>query len=325
MKRREFLGLVGSFASVAWPIAAHTQEAGRIYRLGFLTGRPRAIPEYDAFFDELRRNGFIEGQNLIVDARGFGVRFQQFAEIAAALVRSNPDVIFGGGGDSAMHALKAATQTVPIVGGAEDMVTSGLVTSLSRPGGNITGFSMLSPELDGKRLDILVEAVPSARRMAALADLTHTPQLHINALQEAARTRRVELSVFGVARSEDIASATDAAKTSGAQAVNVLASSLLSANRRLVIERMTALRLPAIYQWPEIADEGGFAAYGPRQTLLFRQRAQMVVKILRGAKPADIPVEQPTQFELVINLQAAKAIGHEVPTGLTLRADKLIE
>jgi putative ABC transport system substrate-binding protein len=117
MRRREFLGLVGSFAGVTWPIAAHTQEAGRIYRLGFLTARPRAIPEYDAFFDELRRNGFIEGQNLIVDARGFGLRYEQFAEIAAALVRSSPDVIFSGGGDSAMHALKAATQTVPIVGG----------------------------------------------------------------------------------------------------------------------------------------------------------------------------------------------------------------
>jgi DNA-binding LacI/PurR family transcriptional regulator len=115
MKRREFITLLGS-AAVAWPIAAHTQEAGRIYRLGFLTARPRAIPEYDAFFDGLRRNGFIEGQNLIVDARGFGPRHEQFAEIAAALVRSNPDVIFSAGGDSAMHALKAATQTVPIVG-----------------------------------------------------------------------------------------------------------------------------------------------------------------------------------------------------------------
>jgi putative ABC transport system substrate-binding protein len=224
-----------------------------------------------------------------------------------------------------MHALKAATQTVPIVGGAEDMVASGLVASLSRPGGNITGFSMLSPELDGKRLDVLIEAVPSARRMGALADLTQTPQSHIKALQDAARSRGVELSVFGVARSEDIASAIDAAKTSGAQSVNVLAASLLSANRRLIIERMAALRLPAMYQWPEIAEEGGFAAYGPRQTLLFRQRAQMVVKILGGAKPADIPVEQPTQFELVINLQTAKAIGHEVPAALALRADNLIE
>jgi putative ABC transport system substrate-binding protein len=323
MRRRDFVTLLGG--AVAWPIAAHAQEAGRIYRLGFLAGRPRAIPEYDAFFDELRRNGFIEGQNLIVDARGFGLRHEQFAEIAAALARSNPDVIFSGGGDPAMHALKAATQIVPIVGGAEDMVASGLVASLSRPGGNITGVSMLSPELDGKRLDILIEAVPSGRRMGALADLTQTPQSHIKALQDAARSRRVELSVFGVARSEDIASATEAAKTSGAQAVNVLASSLLSENRRLIIERMAALRLPAIYQWPEIADEGGFAAYGPRQTLLYRQRAQTVVKILRGAKPADIPVEQPAQFELVINLQAAKEIGHEVPAGLALRADKLIE
>ena len=321
--RRKFLATLGGAA--AWPLAAHAQEAGRIYRLGFLTGRPRAIREYDAFFDELRRDGFIEGQNLIVDARGFGLRPEQFAEIAAALARSNPDVIFSAGGDPSMHALKAATQTVPIVGGAEDMVASGLVASLNRPGGNITGFSMLSPELDGKRLDILIEAVPSARRMGALADLTQTPQSHIKALQDAARSRGVELSVFGVARSEDIASAIDAAKTSGAQAVNVLAASLLSANRRLIIERMGALRLPAMYQWPEIAEEGGFAAYGPRQTLLFRQRAQMVVKILRGAKPADIPVEQPTQFELVINLQTAKAIGHEVPAALALRADNLIE
>jgi hypothetical protein len=154
--RRALTSLIGGAA--AWPIAPHAQEAGRIYRLGFLTARPRAIPEYDAFFDGLRHNGFIESQNLIVDARGFGLRFEQFAEIAAALVRSNPDVIFSAAGDSAMHALKAATQTVPIVGGAEDMVASGLVTSLSRPGRNITG---LSPELDGKRLDS--RSLPSCR------------------------------------------------------------------------------------------------------------------------------------------------------------------
>src|SRR5262245_13787557 len=136
MRRREFLGLVGSFASLTWPIAAHTQEAGRIYRLGFLTARPRAIPEYDAFFDELRRNGFIEGQNLIVDARGFGLRFEQFAEIAAALVRTSPDVIFSAGGDSAMHALKAGTQTLPILGGAADKVASGGLSPPRRPRGN---------------------------------------------------------------------------------------------------------------------------------------------------------------------------------------------
>jgi putative ABC transport system substrate-binding protein len=227
--------------------------------------------------------------------------------------------------ETSPRALQTATQSIPIVAGAEDMVAAGLVASLSRPGANITGVSMLSPELDGKRQDILIEAVPSARQMAALVDMTQTPQSHIKALQEAARTRRVELSVFGVARSEDIASATDAAKTSGAQAVNVLASSLLSTNRRLVIERMTALRLPAIYQWPDIADEGGFAAYGPRQILLYRQRARMVVKILRGAKPSDIPVEQPTHFELVINLKTAKALGLEVPPSLLARADEVIE
>jgi putative ABC transport system substrate-binding protein len=261
----------------------------------------------------------------MVDARGFGLRKEQFAEIAATLARSNPDAIFCSAGDPAMRALQAVTQTIPIVGGAEDLVAAGLVASLSLPGGNITGISLLSPELDGKRLEILIEAVPSAYRMAVLTDTTQTSEAHIQSLQDLARAHRVELSVFGVARFEDIAAATDGMKTSGVQAVNVLAASLLSANRRLIIERMTTLRLPAIYQWPDMAEEGGFAAYGPRRSWVRQREAQMVVKILHGAKPADIPVEQPTQFDLVINLRVAKAIGREVPPGLVLRADKIIE
>ena len=277
-----------------------------------------------AFLDELRISGFIEGRNLTVLPDGFNTSIDQLAERAAAMVKAAPDVLRGVG-ELATRALKAATQTIPIVGAAEDMVLAGLVTSLGRPGGNITGISQLSPELDGKRLDILIEAVPSARRMAALTEATQTPQSHTNALQDAARARGVELSIFGVARPEQIAPAIEAAKRSGAQAANVLASPLLSGHRRLVIERMATLRLPAIYQFAEIAEEGGFAAYGPRLISIFRQQARTVVKILRGAKPADIPVEQPTRFELVINLQAAKAIGYEVPTGLVLRADKVIE
>jgi putative ABC transport system substrate-binding protein len=206
------------------------------------------------------------------------------------------------------------------------MVAAGLVTSLARPGGNTTGISLLSPELDGKRQDILMEAVPGSRRMAALADSNVTPPRHLEALQKAARARGVELIVFGVSKPEQIAPAINDAKASGAEALNFLATPLFGgSHRRAVIERVAALRLPAIYQWPEMAEEGGLAAYGPRQTQIFRQRAQMVVKILRGAKPSDIPVEQPTHFELVINLQTAKAIGYEVPAGLVLRADKVIE
>jgi hypothetical protein len=159
-----------------WPLAAQAQEAGRSYRLGILSPWPRADPGHDAFFDELRRNGFVEGQNLMVDARGFGLRKEQFAEIAATLARSNPDAIFCSAGDPAMRALQAVTQTIPIVGGAEDLVAAGLVASLSLPGGNITGISLLSPELDGKRLEILIEAVPSAYRMAVLADTMQTSE-----------------------------------------------------------------------------------------------------------------------------------------------------
>jgi putative ABC transport system substrate-binding protein len=323
MRRRAFITLVGGAA--VWPLAAQAQEAGRSYRLGIFSSTPRADPGHDAFFDELRRNGFVEGQNLMVDARGFGLLKEQFAEIAATLARSNPDAIQCSGGDPAMRALQAVTQTIPIVGAAEDLVAAGLVTSLSLPGGNITGISLLSPELDGKRLEILVEAVPGAYRMAVLADTTQTSKAHVESLQDVARAHRVELSVFGVARFEDILAATDGMKTSGVQAVNVLAASLLSTNRRLIIERMTTLRLPAIYQWPDMAEEGGFAAYGPRRSWVRQREAQMIVKILHGGKPADIPVEQPTQFDLVINLRAARAIGHEVPPDLLLRADKIIE
>jgi putative tryptophan/tyrosine transport system substrate-binding protein len=322
MRRREVVTLLGGAA--AWPLAASAQEQGRIYRLGVLSQGGRQQPQYLAFFDELRLFDFIEGRNLTLVPGSFDAPADQLAARAAMLVKAVPDVLLGIG-DLATRALQAATQSIPIVGGAEDMVAAGLVASLSRPGANITGVSMLSPELDGKRQDILIEAVPGARRLAALVDATQTPQSHISALQDAARARGVELLAIEVHRREQIGPAIDAAKTSGAQAVNVLASAPFSGSRRIIFERMAALRLPAIYQWAEMADEGGFAAYGPRLSPAYRQRARMVAKILRGAKPADIPVEQPTHFELVINLKTAQAIGHEVPAGLVLRADKVIE
>jgi putative ABC transport system substrate-binding protein len=209
------------------------------------------------------------------------------------------------------------------------MVAEGLVASLARPGGNTTGISLLSPELDGKRQEILIEAVPGARRIAAMADSRVTPPYHLQVLQHAARSRAVELSVFGVNGPEEIAAAIDAAKASGAEALNFLATPLFSLpgtrNNQIVMERIAAARLPAIFQWPETAEAGAVLGYGPRYLEVYRQRARMVVKILRGAKPADIPVEQPARFQLVVNLKAAKAIGHEVPAGLVLRADEVIE
>jgi putative ABC transport system substrate-binding protein len=321
MRRREFITLLGGGVAV-WPLTARAQQPDRAYRLGFLSQSGRDLPWYRAFFDELRLSGFIEGHNLTVVPDGFNVPPNQLAARATAMVRLAPDALVAAG-ELATRTLQQATRTIPIVGSAEDMLAAGLVASQARPGGNLTGQSILSPQLDGKRLDILIEAVPAARRMAALADTTQTHALHTKALQDAARERGVELSVVGLARREEIASALDAVKASGAQALNVLASPMLPTDR--IIERMLELRMPAIHQWPERAEAGGFAAYGPRLFQLYRERARMVVKILRGTRPADIPIEQPTHFELVINLKTAKAIGHEVPAGLVLRADKVIE
>jgi putative ABC transport system substrate-binding protein len=323
MKRREFIALLGG-ATIAWPLSARAQETGRTYRLGFLVPTGRDSTAVVAFFDELRLSGFIEGQNLIVVPDGFDIRNDQLVERAVEVVKAAPDAIVCGS-DVHTRTLQQLTRTIPLIGMTEDMVAAGLVVSLARPGGNTTGISLLSPELDSKRQDILIEAVPSARRMAALSDSKITPPRHTQALQEAARPRGVELSIFGVTKPEEIVPAIEKAKASGAEAFNVLATPLFFVNRRLIIERLATVRLPAIYQWPDFAEEGGLLGYGPRFAQVYRQRARMVVKILRGAKPADLPVEQPTRFELAINLKVARAIGHEVPAALVQRADQVIE
>ena len=327
MRRREFITLLGG-AATSWPLAAHAQENGRTYRLGILLPSARNSTAVEAFFDELRLNGVVEGKNLVVVAGGFEATDDKLAERAAALVSAAPDAIVAGPAPP-LRALQAVTRSVPIVGMSEDMVGEGLVASLARPGGNITGISLLSPELDGKRQDILIEATPGARRIAAMADSRSTAAYHLQALQHAARSRGVELAIFGVNGPEEIASAIDVAKLRGAEALNFLASPLFSLpgtrNNAIVMERITALRIPAIFQFPETAEAGALAGYGPRFSDMYRQRARMVVKILRGANPADLPVEQPDRFQLVINLNAAKAIGHEVLAGLVLRADEVIE
>jgi ABC-type uncharacterized transport system substrate-binding protein len=206
------------------------------------------------------------------------------------------------------------------------MLASGLVRSLAEPGGNTTGLSIFATELDGKRQDILIEAVPGIHRMAAIADSNTTAPHRLQALQETARARGVELSIHKISSPDEIVRAIDAAKTSEAAALNVLASPLLYANRRVIIERAAALRLPAIYQWPETAEEGGFAAYGPRLIQLYRGvMARQLARLLQGARPADLPVEQPNKFELAINLATARALGLEVPPTVLARADKVIE
>ena len=278
-----------------------------------------------AMFDELRRLGFIEGQNLTIDWRAYALHIDLIPEFAAELVKAKVDVIYASG-DAAIRAAQQATATIPILGITQDMVGQGLVNSLARPGGNTTGVSVFATELDGKRQEILIEAVPGLRRMAILADSKATRSPELQALQDAARARGIEVSIHRVASAEEITAAIDAAKASGAAALNVLSSPLLYGNRQLIMDRVAALRLPAIYPLAEEAEEGGFVAYGPRLVQIFRElMAQQLVKLLRGVKPADIPVEQPTKFELVINLKTANAMGVTVPATLVARADKVIE
>jgi putative ABC transport system substrate-binding protein len=323
MRRREFIALMG--ASVTWPFAAMAQQAGRIYRLGAVSSAARNTPPFVAMFDELRRRGFIMGQNLAVDWRSYGPRIDLIPQFVAELVKSQVDVILVFG-DAAIRAAQQATTTIPILAGTEDMVGSGLVSSLARPGGNTTGISILATELDGKRQEILIEAVPGLRRMAVLADSNATGSRQLQALQDAARARGIELSIHQIASAEEITAAIDAAKASGAAALNVLSSPFLYGNRQIVMQRVAALRLPAIYQFSEEADEGGFVAYGPSLVQILRELvAPQLVKLLRGVKPADIPIEQPTKFELVVNLKTANAMGVTVPATLVARADKVIE
>jgi putative ABC transport system substrate-binding protein len=324
MRRRDFITLV-SGATVAWPLAARAQEARRTYHLGVLTVSPRNAPYIVAMFDELGRLGFIEGQNLTVDWREYALQIDVVSEFAAELVKGHVDLIYAVG-DVGTRAAQRATTTIPIFGIADDMVGSGLVNSLARPGGNTTGVSILAPELNGKRQEILIEAVPGLRRMAALADSNMSSSSKLQELQDAARARNIELSIHWIARPEEIPAVVDAVKTSGAEALNVLASSLLTVNRQTIAQRVAALRLPAIYQWPETVEEGGLVAYGPRLVQIYRELVvQQLVKLLRGAKPADLPVLQPTKFELVINLKTADAMGITVPPTLVARADKVIE
>jgi len=323
MNRRDLMMLLANGAAFLFWTVARAQELGRVYRLGMLSDVPREDPTMVAAFDELRRSGFVEGQNLRVEG-SFSIRDEETPKVAARLVAAGVDVIWTGGYPRTRIA-QQATRTIPILTMADDMVLSGLVSSLSHPDGNTTGISLLATELDGKRQELLTELVPSARHIGALVDPRVTMPEQLRVLEDAARKRGIELSICRASKPEEIIPAVDSAQASGALALNVLASPLFNANRQLILDRVAALKLPAIFQWPETAETGGLAGYGPRFPELNRQRARQIIKIFRGVKPADIPVEQPDRFELVINLHTAKAIGLVVPSTLLDLADKVIE
>ena len=291
--------------------------------VGALRSNPK---DTEAFAEPFRRYmkaiGWEEGRNirfLFVWAEG---RNERAPALAGELVAKNVDLIITFG-DPAIRAAQRATQTIPIVGMTDDMIGSGLVVSMARPGGNTTGVSILTLELDVKRLEILHEFLPQARRIAVLADpstISTRAQL-----TSAARDLALELVRFEAQSPDEIGNALDAVASAKVDAVNVLASPILNAAHRLIIERMHNARLPTIYQFPESAEDGGLLAYGPRVLESYRRIVYFVDRILKGAKPADLPIEQPTKFELVVNLKTASALSLTIPPALLARADEVIE
>ena len=261
----------------------------------------------------------------MADPNGYGLRVEQLADHASEIVKSGVDVIVCSG-DAAIRAAQQATKTIPILGSTDDMLGSGLVHSMARPEGNTTGNSILSTELNGKRQEILMELLPGVRHMAALADANTSTSQHLQTLQQLTRARGVDLSVYRVSKPEEVVGAIDEAKSSGAGALNVLASPFLFGLRQTIRERVATLMLPAMYLAPDVVEEGGLIAYGPNILQLWQDMmARQLAALLRRAKVADVPVEQPTKFELAINLKTAEALGLSIPESFLLRADEVIE
>jgi len=326
VKRREFTTLFGG-AAVAWPLAARAQQAGKLPTIGFLgqSTRSAASEWVAAFVQRLRELGWMEGRTITIEYRWSEGREERFAEIAAELVRLKVDVILTSGTPEVLAA-KQATSVIPIVfATAGDPVGNGLIASLARPGGNVTGMSLQSNDTAGKRVELLREVVPSLRRLAILANVGNPfSVLELGEAQAAARALGLEVDTLEIRRPEDIAPAFEALK-GRAQALYVCADGLVNANRIRINTLALSVRLPTIHGYRDYVEAGGLMSYGANLPDLFRRSADYVDKILRGAKPGDIPVEQPTKFDLVVNLTTAKALGLDVPPTLLARADEVIE
>jgi ABC-type uncharacterized transport system substrate-binding protein len=325
MRRREFITLLGGAA--AWPLAARAQQAGRRPTVGFLGATtPSADGQrFAAFVQRLRELGWIEGRNVAIEVRWAQGLSERLAEIAAELVRLKVDVILTHT-TPAVLAAKQATSLIPIVFATSgDPVGTGVVASLARPGGNVTGLSSQATDTVGKRLELLREVVPSLRRLAILANVGNPASvLQMREAQAAASTLGLIVEAAEIRRAEDIGSAFEALK-GRTDALNVVPDPLVNANRVRINTLALGARLPTMHNFREYVESAGLMSYGPNRSDAFRRAADLVDKILRGAKPGDIPVEQPTKFDLVINLTTAKALGLEVPPMLLARADEVIE
>jgi putative tryptophan/tyrosine transport system substrate-binding protein len=325
LKRRDFITLLGSAA--AWPLAARAQQSGKLPNIGYLGGATSATDgqRVAAFVQRLNELGWVESRTVAIEMRWAEGRSERFAEIAAEFVRLKVDVIVASGTPQVLAA-KQATSVIPIVfATAGEPVGTGMIESLARPGGNVTGLSIQQADSASKRLELLREIVPSFHRLAIIGNFGNPAiRLEMDEVRRAARALDLEAEALEIRRAEDIAPAFDALK-GRAEALYVAIDQLLIANRFRINTLALTMRLPTTYNSREWVEVGGLMSYGPNFPDLFRRAANYVDKILRGANPADLPVEQPTKFDLVINLTTAQALGLKVPTTLLATADEVIE
>ena len=326
MLRRDVIALIGG-AAVAWPLAAPAQQPGKIYRIGyFFLGLQPPDPWKTQPWPTLRELGYAEGGNLLVERRFAAGRRQKLAAFASELVALKPDVILAQGAQSAEAASNATHEIPVVVMGAGDPVGTGLVKSLAHPGGNVTGVAELSTELSAKRLELLNEAVPGVSQVAVLwnaADRAMT--LRYREIETAAKTMHIEIRPLAVREPEDFDDAFAAMRRDRPSAMFMITDALTGLNRKRIVEFAAENRLPAIYEVRDPVDDGGLMSYGPILRDLFARTAYFIDKILKGAKPGDLPMEQPTKFELVINLKTAKSLGLTIPPSILARADEVIE
>jgi len=326
--RKKVIYLTLGAMLLALCLPAEAQQQGKVYRIGYLVARSALEPRDEAFRQGLRDLGYVEGKDIIIEYRFGGGEREQIPKLAAELVRLKVDIIVAPGTPVA-QAAKTATRTIPIVfSGVADPVGTGLVTSLARPGGNVTGLTPISAELSAKRLELLKETVPRVSRIAVLSTPDYPLPVKTETLKEmevAARALGVQLQLLEVRGPNDFDSAFGAMRKERAGAFTVLPIPMFFTERRRIVDFATKGRLPAIFHWTEYVEAGGLMSYGADADDLWRRAATYVDKILKGTKPADLPVQQPTKFELVINLKAAKQIGLTIPPNVLARADKVIK
>lgn len=323
MRRRTFIAILG--AAAAWPASARAQKTARMPRLGVLLySTPQEDPQARALGEGLRDLGYVDGRNIAIEYRFAEGKVERLPDLAADLVRLKPDVLFPIGGDVAPFVSKA-TQTIPIVFVmSADPLQLGVVASVARPGGNATGFSFLQDELASKRLELLKEVAPRISRVAFLSNPDH-PDNELRVAQRAATALGVHLQPVEMRGPGDLDGALQAVTQASVDALYVVASRQTVASIPRIVNFATKNELPLAGGWGAWAQAGGLLSYGPNVGEIVRNSASYVDKIFKGAKPGDLPVQQPTRFELVINLRGAKALGLSIPEALLLRADKVLE